>query len=198
MKNIISARDYNSARAGEYRAKQAARQAAAQLESERKVYVASIEAELKSAVSDAIESDIFQPALTADVVDRWLDYHESTFAKYYDDYSSADPSHHGAAVWVLARPEYIKLVVDVFGDPKGDTNCGLEWIADIETGGDGSIRCNYISTLPARIKRKFEEYKDIIADSIEGLGFDILEAPKNNRDGFEFKITNADYDELIG
>lgn len=135
----------------------------------------------------------------SEIVDRYLDYFRSTYSKYYDkpeNYpTDAELLTHSAAVlWIAASPEFIELHIDVFG--LGHSNRGLEWIADLATGGDGSICCNYISKLPARMKRKFSDYKDIIADSIERLGFDILEAPRNDSNGFVFKISNDDYDAL--
>lgn len=199
MKRYIrSSREYNSARAAQYQSKQAAKQAAKQLESQRVAYVRSIEDEVRQAVSDDIESAIFQPVLNdSEIVDKWLDYDRSTYSEYYDEYGHLTDEElltHSADVWIVAKSEYIELSVGVFG-PAAE-NRGLEWVADLATGGDGDLNCLYISKLPARMKHKFDDYKDIIADSIERLGFDILEAPKNDSDGFVFKISNDDYDAL--
>ena len=145
-----------------------------------------------------IEQAIFEPTLSQGAADTWVDNYEKEWSPYYNEVWYSKPKDilsHNVRTWLTAQSDYIEIVVDVFG--LGAENRGLEWIADLATGGTGAIKCQYVSKLPARMKRKFDEYKEMIAGMLENYGFEILEAPKNCGDGFLFKVTDDAYDALI-
>lgn len=86
--------------------------------------------------------------------------------------------------------DYMKLIVGDCGAPYGNNPFGLQWLADMETGGDGSIVDYAVGSLPPRIKRRFKEYREMLVPIIEDMGFEIVGPSKSDQSGFYYPVVN--------
>ena len=159
-------------------------------------------------VEDAIKTNLFGDPDNEIIFDRYTDdYINLTLDNnlYYGDdiddwmrrtkqiYTTLDGL--GAYCWIVPKDDFMQFHVSVFG-PRG-SNFGLEWLADLQSGGDGSICCNYFSRIPSRMKKKIDEYKEKILGYIESAGLEVLGLAKNDSDGFWYPVIDDNYKELL-
>lgn len=199
-----------SDRAAAYQAKQEEKRLSKSKEQARIDYVRSIEGIVFNELGDAIYDTLFSPFMNSSAFHDYAENYFTESSKYHnpeidgslEDYHASlydGKNNAGAKCWLNTKPDCMKLTVDVFSGPGSDHNWGLEWLADLESGGDGSNRCIYVSAMPARMKRKMNEYQEQIIPLIEnlGLGLEVLGPAKYNSDGFWYPVINDEYEALI-
>lgn len=195
-----------------FQAKQQAKLSNRAKKQQRLEYVRSIRDGVKSALQNRIKSDLFDNSKIRGIIKKYIDDNMTYYNEYYqsrqnsykqfydiktfDEWFSRFRDNIGAFCLISPENEYIKITVDILGINEVE-NLGLQWLADIETGGDGKLAGVYISKMPARMKRKMEEYGEIIATYIEDLGFEVLAPAKITSHGFVYYVTNDTYESLI-
>lgn len=161
----------------------------------REDYVTNLKSQVAE-IEDELRDSLFTPVITNDeLMDKAQDAVPWT-SKYISK------GAYGPELRIEANSDCILCIIEPncanyrYG---GGSNFGLQWLADLQSGGDGKIRNNYLSKLPIRVKRKLSEYLDIIADQFESRGFEILAAPKGRvgYSGYVLPLTTSEYDKLI-
>lgn len=198
----------NASKASErYQNSQQAKATSNRKKEHRLNYVRSIRDEVGSKLSNMIKENLFNNhennTMFEDYFDNYLNKNKKYITHYIEEFLDGDTEHYiselksdmGAHCYMSPGSDCIRLTVDTYG--LGHANHGLSWLADLQTGGDGSFRGATRSQMPARMKRKMSEYQDAIANYIEDLGFEVLGPAKNTADGFEYPVTNDKYETLL-
>lgn len=183
-------------------------QQSSDLDREKQIYTSKIRLSEKlndkftGSINEDITKTLFDPIFDTELIDKYIEER----AELYGDTVTAQFIYDscGAAGWFeIGKHDSLEFSVNVFGGGRVNgrelkNNWGLEWLADLETGGDGSITCNQVSKLPSRIKNKLSEYKKEVEYVLESHGFEVLGEPNTTSKGFSIPVTNDEYESIEG
>ena len=187
-----------SDRAAEYakRHSKEAKQSAKAIKQRQWDYVKSIRSTITESLELMIKEQLFSNSANSELFDTYFDNYMEYRHEYivkFNENPEIIRQNYGANCYMGAQDDCMRISVSVFG-PYG-SNHGLEWLADLQTGGDGNLCCIYVSKMPARMKRQMNVYKDQIAQFIQDLELEVL-ACKNDSNGFYFDVINDEYEAI--
>ena len=163
----------------------------------RKDYVLSIYHSVCDYLDERINRELFEPNLDEAMIDRFIDTYNARYADVMDEPLTRDNIEIGfgkrlQTCNLVSTADCMKVQVYVYG------RCGLVWLADLLSGGDGIGTYKKLSYLPAATRRKLAEFQNQIATFIEDAGLEVLGPAKYNQDGeFWYPVTDAEYEKLI-